>query len=220
MSDPLRHGRELFTLGARLGTLGTLAVGSGGGGLARALARTAGCGAALAGAEVRFHDGSCAACGAWLAGYYGFPASLFLRQEGESVLLYLHDGAGRSLSPADLPAALPAASPGEWDLLAGADCAWAARRAGEASPQRGLVWADGPAALTFALERLGFEVADRPIPGAPLFRSDREGFSLTVERGGRVLRPRGADALSALAGFLAAPEAVPALGPAAPEKNA
>ena len=40
-------GRELYELGLRLGGLGTVLIGSGGGSLARALARTAGCGAAL-----------------------------------------------------------------------------------------------------------------------------------------------------------------------------
>ena len=42
-------GREYYELGLALGGLGTVLIGSGGGSLARALARAAGCGAALAG---------------------------------------------------------------------------------------------------------------------------------------------------------------------------
>ena len=41
-------GREFYELGLRLGGLGTVAIGSGGGPLARTLARAVGCGVALA----------------------------------------------------------------------------------------------------------------------------------------------------------------------------
>ena len=72
-------GQELYELGLRLGDLGAVAIGSGGGPLAGTLARAAGCGVALAGGEARFHDGSCAACGAWLGRYYNLPAILSTR---------------------------------------------------------------------------------------------------------------------------------------------
>lgn len=202
-------GREFYELGLRLGPLGTVVIGSGGGSMARALARTAGCGAALAGGEVRFHDGACAACGVWLARYYGFPAALFIRQEGGEVETFLTDGTGQRLIPPELPESGPA-NTGEWDLLAGADCAWAAHRTGRCRGGLGTACARGPAALTLALERLGYEVSDRPVPGAALFEADREGFSLRVTEGGAPFCPRGEDALDALAEFVRAPRSMPA----------
>jgi len=205
-------GRELYEVGLRLGGLGTVLIGSAGGPLARALARTAGCGVALAGGEARFHDGGCAACGAWLASYYDVPASLFVRQDGSAVEWSLLDGQGKHFTPIEDAGPAPA-STGEWDLLAGADCAWAANRAGDYRGELGPAFAQGPAALALALERLGYEVADRPVPGGPLFSSDREGFALRVEYGGWVFRPPGADALAGLADYAGQPQAVPAFRP-------
>ncbi|MBD5133291.1 MAG: hypothetical protein HDT38_02285 [Clostridiales bacterium] len=210
--DRTKLGREFYELGLRLGALGTVAIGSGGGSLAQALARAAGCGAALAGGEVKFHDGGCAACGTWLAQYYGFAAALFVRQEGERVELFLTDGQGKRFTPAEAGGACPA-STGEWDLLAGADCAWAAHQAGEYRGELGTVCASGPAALTLALERLGYEVSSQPIPGAAVFQADQEGFSLQVTEGGAVSCPGGEDALSALADYTSQPQAVPAFRP-------
>lgn len=212
MADRTELGQELYELGLRLGNLGAVAIGSGGGPLARTLARAAGCGVSLAGGEARFHDGGCAACGAWVGRYYNLPATLFLRQDGGGVEVYLTDGQGRSFHRRlDLDG--PEGAVGEWDLLAGADCAWAACRVGERRSGGGLAAAVGPAALTLALERLGYEVADRPVPGAILFESDREGLSLTVEQGGMVLRPVGEDALEAAASYVDEPQAVPAFRP-------
>ena len=210
--DRVQLGREFYELGLRLGGLGTVLIGSGGGTLARALARTAGCGAALAGGEARFHDGTCAACGAWLAGYYQFPASLFIRQEGDRVERFLLDGQGRPFTPPEITGSAPACA-GEWDLLAGADCAWAASRAGGFRGELGPACARGPAALTLALERLGYEVSDRPVPGAPLFEMDREGFALRVAEGGSSFRLQGADGLEGLADYVRQPRAVPAFRP-------
>ena len=48
--DRRKLGREFYELGLRLGGLGTVAIGSGGGELAKALARAAGCGVSLTGA--------------------------------------------------------------------------------------------------------------------------------------------------------------------------
>lgn len=84
---------------------------------------------------------------------------------------------------------------------------------GERRAPGGLAAAEGPAALTLALERLGYEVADRPVPGAVLFRADREGLSLTVEQGGLTFRPVGEDALEAAASYVDEPQAVPAFRP-------
>jgi len=183
-------GREFFELGLGLGRLGTVLIGSGGGSLARALARAAGCGAALAGGEVKFHDGGCAACGTWLARYYQYPAALFVRQDGARVERFLTDGRGRPLTPPD---------------GAGEEAA----RAGSFREGRGTAWAQGPAALTMALERLGYEVTDRPVPGAVRFEADREGFTLRAD--GAALE--GEDALSGLADYGAQPRAVPAFRP-------
>ena len=205
-------GREFYELGLRLGGLGTVLIGSGGGPLARMLAWTVGCGAALAGGEVKFHDGGCAACGVWLAGYYEFPAALFIRQEGAEVEWFLLDGQGNPLTPLEKTGAEPT-SPGEWDLLAGSEAAWAAHRAGEYQGELGPACVLGPAALTLTLERMGYEVTDRPVPGVPLFQADREGFSLRVEIGGNVFHPRGADALEGLADYARQPQAVPAFRP-------
>ncbi len=209
----LCQGRELFELGARLARSGTVAIGSAGGERAKLLARAAGCGAALAGGEVRFHDGTCAACGVWLVGYYGFAAALFVRQEGEEVRVHLHDRAGRALDAASLPAAGEAGAAGSWDLLAGADCAWAANRAGDRLTRGGVAFVRGPAALTMALERMGWTVTKRPLPGGTVFTSDGEGFTLTVERNGSRRILPGADALDAAAGYGEEPRAIPAFGP-------
>ena len=210
--DRTKLGREFYELGLRLGGLGTVAIGSGGGELAKALARAAGCGIALSGGEAKFHDGSCAACGAWLAEFYGFPASLFVRQEGGQVELFLMDGQGECLTPIRTEGTIGPCT-GEWDLLAGTDCAWAAHRAGTYLGELGTACAAGPAALTLALERLGYEVADHPVPGAALFEADREGFSLRVKEGGGTFSLQGEDALAGLADYVRRPQAVPAFRP-------
>lgn len=213
MEERVRLGRELYELGLRLGGMGAVAIGSGGGPLASTLARAAGCGVSLAGGEARFHDGGCAACGAWVGRYYNLPATLFIRQDGAKVEIYLTDGRGRSFHRR-LSGGGPASAVVEWDLLTGADCAWAANRVGDCRAAGGLAAAVGPTALTLALERLGYEVADPPAPGAVVFRADREGLTLTVERGGTVLRPVGEDALEAAVCFVDEPQAVPAFRPA------
>ena len=205
-------GREFYELGLRLGGLGTVLIGSGGGPLAKALARTAGCGAVLAGGEVKFHDGGCAACGAWLAEYYELPAALFVRQEEAEVEWFLLDGQGKPVTPLE-GSGPESVGTGEWDLLAGADSAWAARRAGEYRGELGPACVQGPAALAMALERMGYEVTGRTVPGGPLFQADREGFSLRVEAGGSVFHPSGTDALEGAADYVQQPRAVPAFRP-------
>ena len=212
MERQTKLGQELYELGQRLGTLGAVAIGSGGGPLAKTLARAAGCGVSLAGGQARFHDGSCAACGAWVGQYYDRPAALFIRQDKDEVEIYLTDGEGRRFQRR-LDSGDPGTAVGTWDILAGADCAWAANRVGDRRVSGGLVSAKGPAALTLALERLGYEVSDRPMPGAAAFRADREGLSLTVEQNGTVLRPGGEDALEAAVCFADTPRAVPAFRP-------
>lgn len=212
MENRTKLGQELYELGLRLGALGAVAIGSGGGPLAKTLARAAGCGVSLAGGEARFHDGGCAACGAWVGQYYNLPAALFVRQDRDGVEIYLTDSEGRRFQRR-LDAGDPGGAVGVWDILAGADCAWAANRVGDRRVPGGLVSAAGPAALTLALERLGYEVSDRPAPGAMAFEADREGLSLTVKQDGLVLRPVGEDALEAAACFAETPQAVPAFHP-------
>ena len=212
MEKRMKLGQELYELGLRLGTLGAVAIGSGGGRLAQTLARAAGCGVSLSGGEARFHDGGCAACGTWVGRYYDLPAALFIRQDGDGVEIYLTDAEGRSFHRR-LDSGGPDGLVGAWDILAGADCAWAASRVGDRRVPGGLVSAAGPTALTLALERLGYEVSDQPVPGAAAFKADREGLSLTVEQNGTVLRPIGEDALEAAVCFADAPQAVPAFRP-------
>lgn len=202
-------GREFYELGLCLGGLGAVLIGSGGGPLARALARAAGCGVVLAGGEARFHDGGCAACGAWLAEHYTLPAALFVRQDGAKVERYLLDGKGKHFASIAVEASA-APCTGEWDLLAGADCAWAADRAGKYRGELGPACAQGPAALTLALERLGYEVSGRETPGAVVFEAGREGFALRVREGGAPFDVPGRDALAAAAEFIRQPRAVPA----------
>lgn len=202
-----KQGREAYELGLRLGVLGPVAIGAVGGALALALARCVGCGVALAGGEARFHDGSCAACGVWLAKYYGMPAAVFVRQEGGTATLLVTDEQGRAFSPK--PGEVTAPCTGAWDLLTGADCGWAARRA-VGRCRTVAVAADGPAALGFLLERMGCDVLTRPRPGVPLLKADREGFRLTVEWDGMIFVPPGEDALAAAANWLTEGRAVPA----------
>lgn len=201
------QGREMYELGLRLGTLGAVAIGSTGGTLAQALARCVGCGVALAGGEARFHDGGCAACGVWLTKYYGMAAGVFFRQTGADVDIRVNDGKGQPFSPPAADAAAPCT--GSWDALTGADCGWAARRAGDCRLGTAVA-CSGPAALKLLLERMGCDVLDRPRPGIPLLTADRDGFSLTVEWGGVRLTPPGEDALAAAAEWLRQGRAVPA----------
>lgn len=210
MEERTQLGRRLYELGLRLGGLGTVAIGSGGGSLARALARTVGCGAALAGGEVRFHDGSCAACAAWLGQYYALPASVFIRQQGGAVTLWVLDGRGRLFSPPPRTC-IPPPCTGSWDLLVGVDQSWAAHRAGE-TRQDGAVSIQGPVGLTLTLERIGYQVVP-PASDIPLLRSDPEGFSLTLEYSGTTLPLAGEDAPAAAAAWLSQVRPLSALVP-------
>ena len=205
----IERGRELYELGLRLGVLGPVAIGAAGGSLAAALSRCVGCGVALAGGEARFHDGSCAACGVWLSKYYRLPAAVFLRQEGSRLSVQVTDGEGAPFSPPEVSVTAPCT--GTWDLIAGADGGWAARRtAGRV--RRETVAAEGPPALRLLLERMGCDVLDRPRSGVPVLRADREGFRLSVEWEGMTFLPPGEDALAAAANWLSEGRAVPAFG--------
>lgn len=207
MEHRMQQGRRMYELGLRLGSLGAVAIGSAGGSLAQALARAAGCGAALTGGEVKFHDGGCAACAAWLGRYYHLPASLFLRQQGGEVTVWILDGHGRLFDPPAQPT-LSSPCAGEWDLLVGVEQAWAAHRT-TGLRRTGTVCAEGPQGLILALERMGYVVVPRR-PGIPTLRSDREGFSLRVELDGRSARLLGEDALAAAAAWISPANQVPA----------
>jgi len=209
VEERIELGRKAYDIGLSLGTLGPVLIGAGGGTLAAALARSVGCGVALAGAEARFHDGSCEACGVWLAGYYGLSAVVFVRQSGSEVHLSVKDGQGRELIPTRGNVENPCT--GRWDLITGADSGWAARRA-EGGCRTSVVAAEGPPALKLLLERMSCDVLDRPRPGVPLLSSDSEGFRLTVRWNGTVEHPEGQDALAAAAKWLSRAHAVPAFG--------
>lgn len=209
MNVRIERGRELYELGLRLGVLGPVAIGAVGGTLAVALSRCVGCGVALAGGEARFHDGSCAACGVWLTKYYRLPAAVFLRQEGNRLFVRVTDGDGALFSPPASPVTAPCT--GSWDLITGADSGWAARRAAGRGRMT-TVAAEGPAALRLLLERMGCDVLDRPRPGVPCLKADRECFRLSVEWDGMTLLPPGEDALAAAANWLSEGRAVPAFG--------
>lgn len=215
-------GQAAFALGARLAGLGVVAVGARGEDLGWMLARCVGCGAALAGADVLFHDGSSPAAGAWLASHYELPAAVyFLAQRGQAEV-FLHDGQGRALEEGALPQSSGRAGPvGAWDQLVGTDGSYAARRAGGRRAD-GLVVTvmagPGQAPLATALEQLGCEVLPRPCQGVPLLRCDPAGFRLTVRDGLNTLSPAGPDALAAAVAWCVArsrrSRAVPAFGPA------
>ena len=207
MGNRTEQGRELYELGVKLGALGPIAIGSAGGSLAKALARSVGCGAALAGGEVHFHDGSCAACGAWIVKYYSLSASVFVRQYGSRVEVRVADRDGRSFLPQAPNSFAPCT--GRWDWLTGSDSGWASRRAA-AKYCRGPVAAEGCGALRLLLERMGCDVLSHPQPGVPVLRADAEGFRLTVEWNGMTLMPPGEDALAAAADWLGEGRAIPA----------
>lgn len=209
MEERIGLGRKAYDIGLSLGALGPVLIGAGGGTLAAALARSVGCGVSLAGAETRFHDGSCEACGVWLAGYYGLPAAVFVRQSGSDVFLSVKNGQGQEILPAGTGVTAPCT--GGWDLITGADGGWAARRV-EGSCRATVVTVEGPPALRLLLERMGCDVLDRTVPGVPLLRSDREGFRLTVHWNGTVGHPEGCDALAAAVRWLSLGYAVPAFG--------
>lgn len=213
-------GRAAFELGQRLGRLGVLAIGCDGDGPARVLARTVGCGAALAGADVLFHDGTTPAAGVWVGKRYRLPAAVYLLGDGERAALYLHDGGGVPLAEETLPVPACQVGPvGNWDQLVGTDCSFAARRAADIRTG-GLVAAvlpgPGQGSLVETLERMECEVVSRPRAGVPLLRCSRDGFSLTVRDGEKTVTPPGVDGLAAAAAWCLARsrgEARPAFGP-------
>lgn len=213
-------GQGAFALGAQLAGLGVLAVGAEGGGLAWMLARTVGCGAALHGADVLFHDGSTPAAGAWLARHYELPAALYFQENGGQAALWLHDGQGQVMERRKLaPAAGWAGPAGTWDRLAGTDTSYAAHQAGGRRLDGATVTVmegQGQKPLILALERLGCEVLSRPRPGVPLLRCDRSGFHLTVQDGLEELRPAGRDGVSAAVDWclsrMGRGDAIPAFG--------
>ena len=191
-----QQGEDFYRLGLELGREGDVVIGCGGGSLAQALARCAGCGAALAGGQVRFHDGSCAACGAWLGSYYG-AASLFVRQHGKKISFYIKeckDHGGVGIKEKSVPAT------GVWEGLKGADLAWASARVAGPCRQEA-VEAEGPQALTLALERLGYTVVKGGTGKVPCFCSDEEGFTLEVRTAQGAVSLPGGDALSAAAAY-------------------
>lgn len=123
---------EMVRLGRRLGRCG--AVGAGGAGYrGLLLARAFCCGAAAQGAAVVLHDGVLPRQAAWLAGYYGWPASLFADGEGQ---IYLLDARGQALTA---PPPDGETGEGSWDLLAGTAAACAAAMEREDAPAQAVL---------------------------------------------------------------------------------
>ena len=201
---------RLLLLGALLGREGALGLGWDGGSGARMLAQSAGSGAAAAGARVLSHDAPCPSAAAWLGEHWALPASLFVRQEGERVVLHLFDRRGlplgrerqRRLEGALLRGELrhmPAVRVGQWEAVSGIRASYAADAARRSrltrAPLRRLeaaVPGETPAdrLLARALEYLGCLVLRAARPGVPAFRALRGGFALTaVDEAGEVLAP-------------------------------
>ena len=194
-------GPAAFDLGARLAGLGVVTVGAQGGGLGWMLARCVGCGAAMAGADVLFHDGTTPAAGVWLAGHYELPAAVYFLAERGQAEVFLHNSQGQALEEKRLPLSSGRVGPvGTWDQLGGTDSSYAAHRtAGQRVDGLVVTVMPGPgqAPLIAALERLGCEVLSRPCQGVPLLRCDKAGFYLTVRDGLNSRHPTGVDALAA-----------------------
>lgn len=213
-------GRAAMELGSRMGRLGAIAVGAAGE-TAWMLARCAGCGAALSGGDVRFHDGSTPATGMWLTRRGRLAAGAFFLEQGGAVRLLLWGGDGRALDQTALPPATDwAGTPGAWDRLCGVDDAYAADAAGEYRADGVTVTVMGAPdqrPLRLCLARMGCKVLDRPQSGVPLLFADPEGQRLTVREGLREYSPAGRDALEAAAAWSSAQnrflQAVPAFGP-------
>ena len=93
-------------------------------------------------------------------------------------------------------------------MLVGVDQGWAAARTAGIH-RTGVVSVQGPDGLTLALERMGCVVVP-PRRDVPLLRSDREGFSLTLETHGSSVPLPGEDALAAAAAWASRPEQIPA----------
>lgn len=228
---------RLLLLGSLLGREGALGLGWSGGPPARMLAQAAGSGAAAAGARVISHDAPCPSAAAWLAESWALPASLFVWQEGEKVVLHLFDRRGlplsrerqRRLEGALLrgqPGRVPALRVGRWETVSGVRASYAADGARRArlsrSPLRRLevaVPGEDPAdrVLAEALESLGCLVRRESRPGVPAFQTLRGGFALTaVDEEGEPLPPE--ELLAAVAlieyenggGRVAVPAAAPA----------
>lgn len=118
-SNPALTVEDMLNLGRKLGRCGL--VGAGGEGFqGQLLARAFGCGAAAQGAQVLFHDARRPEQAAWLARYYGWPASVFVDESG-GAFLFDHTGGPLTAPPED-----GACGEGSWDLLAGTAAAYAA----------------------------------------------------------------------------------------------
>lgn len=118
-SNPALTVEDMMNLGRKLGRCGV--VGAGGEGFqGQLLARAFGCGAAAQGAQVLFHDARRSEQAAWLARYYGWPASVFVDESGGA---FLFDQAG---GPLTAPPEDGVCGEGSWDLLAGTAAAYAA----------------------------------------------------------------------------------------------
>lgn len=228
----------LVLLGNILGAEGQAGLAHAGGEGARMLAQAAASGMSAAGCRVLSHDGGSPSACAWMGGYYGLPASLFVQQEGDRIYLHLFDRRGlpldrdrqRKLEGALLrgeQTRVPAGRVGRWESLSGIQGAYAADAARRSrlskAPLRPLqvaVAGRTPAdlAMLSALEQLGCAVCRTARPGVPSFQTGHGGFRLRAwdEEG----EPVTEEALLAVAALIecqrgGGPIAVPSAAPAA-----
>lgn len=190
----------LLTIGGVLGAEGKVGLGYGGGECARMLSRCAGSGISAAGGEALVHDGSCPSAGAWAAGRYAMPVSLFVQQEGERIFLHFFDSRGLSLSlgrqrrlewavrRGELRRA-PIWGVGAWEYLSGIPAAYAADAARLArytrtptTPVAVSVAGEGEAdrVMAAALEELGCVVIRKQTAGVPAFAAEYGGLRLAA----------------------------------------
>ncbi len=229
-SQPLRFGEDgilsgrlrseispdfLLRLGGLLAMEGGCGLGHSGGSGAKVLALAAESGIASAGGNVYLHDASVPAAAGWLAGVYHLPVSLYLRQTGDRVTLYLFGAEGLPLPQERLrrlEAMLSAgnhqgnaAGPGAIRQVTGADrryldaaacyCPW------PISPIRLSVSQDNREGqlLAESLRQIGCRVESEEREGLPAWISQPGGFGLALRtEAGRLLQPEWAQMLCCL----------------------
>lgn len=189
----------LLALGAILGERGKVGFGHTGGHGAGLLARSAACGVAAAGGTPMTADPPSPAGASWLARYYEFPVTLFVRQDGETAELHLFGPDGLPLSRSEqrkLEGALlrgetsrvPAHRIGGSESIVGVPTGYAreAARLSRLSPaplrpltvqvERG----EENDLLSAALTALGCRVSRGTGRGRVTFASDPDGFVLSA----------------------------------------
>lgn len=200
----------MLALGTLLGSEGRVALGWTGGEAAALLGRAAACGVTAAGGEAVLCDAPCVSAGAWLGRYYGFPATLFVHQDGDTAEVRLFGEKGLPLARSrqrKLEGALlrgegsrvPAGRVGRFRQLSGVAMGYAGEIARESRlssmPLRPLAvqvekGEGANTALAAALTALGCQVSRGAGRGKPTFSVDWGGFRLTAwDEEGRRMGP-------------------------------